>query len=93
MHKVLFNFTSNAIKFSSKNGLIELSISVRSRVDEPTVAAPSSNTTVTLEFVVRDHGIDISTEDMQRLFQPFYQIRPGENQMGKGSGLGLNICK
>ncbi len=27
------------------------------------------------------------------LFQPFMQIRPGELQKGRGSGLGLSICK
>jgi hypothetical protein len=35
----------------------------------------------------------MSAEDQKLLFQPFMQIRPGELQKGRGSGLGLSICK
>jgi hypothetical protein len=35
----------------------------------------------------------MNLEDQKTLFQPFVQIRAGELQKGRGSGLGLTICK
>ena len=46
-----------------------------------------------LEFSVRDEGPGISREDQKKLFQDFVQIKPGEMQMGGGSGVGLSLCK
>eukprot|EP01042_Synura_sphagnicola_P004941 gene4941-6296_t len=46
-----------------------------------------------VEFSVRDEGPGISREDQKKLFQDFVQIKPGEMQMGGGSGVGLSLCK
>jgi hypothetical protein len=53
----------------------------------------STRTTVWMRIQVVDNGIGISTEALQRLWHPFYQIEAGASQQGKGSGLGLSICK
>jgi len=47
----------------------------------------------TVEFSVTDTGIGITSEDQKKLFQAFSQIRAGDLQSGRGSGLGLSICK
>jgi CheY-like chemotaxis protein len=47
----------------------------------------------TVEFSVTDTGIGIAPEDQRKLFQAFSQVRAGELQSGRGSGLGLSICK
>jgi CheY-like chemotaxis protein len=41
----------------------------------------------------RDTGVGISQPDIQKLFQPFQQIKARELQNGGGTGLGLSICK
>jgi CheY-like chemotaxis protein len=48
---------------------------------------------VWLEFSVTDSGCGIAADNMRSLFSPFTQIRAGDLQMGRGSGLGLCICK
>jgi len=56
-------------------------------------AAVEAGTMATMEFSVTDSGIGIAPEDQRKLFQAFSQIRAGDLQSGRGSGLGLSICK
>jgi hypothetical protein len=81
LEHVLANLLSNAIKFSDVGSSIEILLTYNDR-REGFVC-----------FCVKDHGVGMTTEEQKSLFQPFQQIRPGELQKGKGSGLGLSICK
>jgi PAS domain S-box-containing protein len=74
LRNILFNLISNAIKFSPEDGVIELS----TRVDEQTIS-----------ILVKDHGIGISEQDQQHLFERFF--RGGNATHIQGTGLGLNI--
>ena len=40
----------------------------------------------TIQFSVTDSGIGIADDDQAKLFQAFSQVRPGDLQMGRGSG-------
>ena len=44
-----------------------------------------------IEFQVKDSGIGISKEDINKLTQPFFQAN--QTVSTKGFGLGLTICK
>jgi signal transduction histidine kinase len=46
-----------------------------------------------LEIEVRDTGIGIKNDDLDRLFQPFHQLDTGLARRHDGTGLGLSICK
>lgn len=74
LRNILFNLISNAIKFSPEDGRIELN----TRVDEDAVS-----------ILVNDHGIGISEQDQQHLFERFF--RGGNATHIQGTGLGLNI--
>lgn len=76
MTHVLNNLLSNAIKYSPQGGAIEL------RINHDGKHAV---------FTVRDEGIGIPQEDVERLFEPFHRC---SNVSGiKGTGLGLGIVK
>ncbi len=41
-----------------------------------------------VEISIRDNGIGIKKENMEKLFTPFFTTKP----VGKGTGLGLSVC-
>jgi signal transduction histidine kinase len=78
--EVVTNLLENAIKYSPNGGEIEVELL---RPDEHT-----------LRLSVRDHGIGVSEEHRQRIFDRFYQVQSGGEVAGRGGvGLGLYICR
>ncbi len=76
--QILLNLTTNAIKFTPEGGVISISV-------EPKTAG--------LIIHVKDTGIGISQDDIQRLAQPFEQIDSQHSRQHEGTGLGLALSK
>lgn len=74
---VLMNFVSNAIKFTSKGGIL---ISARRRGEN-------------VLFQVWDTGIGIADQYMEHIFDEFYQIDNPQRDRTRGLGLGLSIAQ
>jgi signal transduction histidine kinase/CheY-like chemotaxis protein len=91
LKQTMANFLSNAIKFTPRFGHIR----IRTRLisEEVPVSQVSESGSVTIEVAVIDDGVGVSEANQARLFDEFYQINSGELQGGKGTGLGLPICK
>jgi len=81
--QVLSNLVSNAIKFT-EHGQVRICVGV---LDDAT------GTPAVLELEVRDSGIGIHADDLQRLFHPFIQANPHSQGARAGTGLGLAICR
>jgi signal transduction histidine kinase len=77
--QVLYNYLSNAIKFTPDGGNVELRI------------APESDALFRIE--VEDTGIGVKSEDMHRLFAEFQQLDQGVAKKYPGTGLGLALTK
>ncbi len=85
--QVIFNLIANAIKFSSENENITVSISDSELIDEKTkVISPA------LLLSVEDKGIDIPAEELTDVFKKFFQSSRTDTKAG-GTGLGLAIVK
>ena len=82
LRQVLLNLCNNAVKFTAE-GTIGLEVRV----------AGSTAEQVRLAFAVRDCGIGIPEEDLERLFKPFTQADESSTRLFGGTGLGLTICK
>ena len=76
--QVLRNLLHNAVKFSSKNSEIEITV------------IPKGNHIL---FSVKDQGIGLSPKDQIRVFEPFYQSEDTMIREHEGTGLGLAICR
>jgi PAS domain S-box-containing protein len=83
LRQVLFNFGTNAIKFTEK-GKVFL------RADR--VASKGKGKT-TVRFQVIDEGIGIPEEAQAKLFQAFSQVDASTTRKFGGTGLGLTICQ
>ena len=83
LRQILINLLGNAVKFTRQGGF-----SVRAR----TLPMEDDSRMVTLQLEVEDSGSGISSEQLERIFEPFFQ---GGNQpnSAKGAGLGLAISK
>lgn len=82
LRQVLMNLIANAIKFTDHGG-VYLIVSVNEEKDGR----------MTLEFAVKDTGIGIAPDKVDRLFQPFSQLDTSMTRKYGGTGLGLAICK
>jgi two-component system sensor histidine kinase/response regulator len=84
--QILINYANNAIKFTEHG---EIHIAVR-RVDR---LATDSDAELVLRFEVRDTGIGLTPEQIDRLFQSFSQADSSTTRKFGGTGLGLAISK
>ena len=78
LRQILVNLLSNAVKFTPEGGMVTL-----------TVAGDSER----IRFSVRDTGIGIAPEDMERIFEPFTQLDGGFSRFQEGTGLGLALVR
>ena len=81
--QVITNLLSNAVKFTPEEGVIHLHSQLLS--EEGGVCC--------LQISVRDTGIGMTQEQMDRLFIPFEQAESGTMRKFGGTGLGLAISK
>ncbi|MEO2166790.1 MAG: ATP-binding protein, partial [bacterium] len=80
LKQILVNLLGNALKFTT-SGTVELCIGWSSESEHP------------LEISVRDSGPGIPPEDLDRVFDAFFQAAPTNSRGLHGVGLGLAISK
>ena len=77
VRQIIWNLLSNAIKFTPKAGLVTLSLEKNSAA---------------YQIRVKDTGIGVSKNQLERIFERFAQAKEGHTSLG-GLGLGLSIVK
>ncbi|MBK7406937.1 MAG: response regulator [Saprospirales bacterium] len=75
VEKIVTNYLSNAIKFTLKEG--EIGLTVTRQANQ-------------LQIAVRDTGIGIPPEDLEHVFDRFFQ---SSNNDQHGTGIGLSLCR
>lgn len=84
--KILFNLLSNAFKFTSESGSIEININ-------KVLHDFNGINNEAIEIEISDNGIGIAEENLHRIFERFYQIEQDKGNIGAGTGIGLPLSK
>jgi PAS domain S-box-containing protein len=93
LRQILVNLVSNAIKFTPQ-GEVVLAVSAEEILTSPAEdGANASDPHYQLLFSVKDTGVGIASERMERLFQSFSQVDASTTRKYGGTGLGLAISK
>jgi PAS domain S-box-containing protein len=88
LRQIVLNLLSNALKFTEQGEVL-----VNVAVDEAPTLAVAQQGGVCLHFSVRDTGLGIPPDRMDRLFQSFSQVDSSTTRKYGGTGLGLAISR
>ena len=80
LEKVLHNLLSNAFKFTPEGGHIEVNVDAVSTDDW-------------VKISVKDSGAGIPADQLDKVFDRFYQIDNSHTRQQEGSGIGLALAK
>lgn len=78
IERILLNLLSNALKFTDKDGNIEVEVGTRDKA---------------MYISVKDDGIGIQEDKLELIFQRFRQVDKTFTRNREGSGIGLSLVK
>jgi PAS domain S-box-containing protein len=78
LKEVFYNLLSNAVKFTPEGGKITLQTEEDGRF---------------VRITISDSGIGIPADQLEQVFEKFYQVGYATNGVREGTGLGLAICR
>lgn len=82
MHQLFYNIVGNANKFTD-HGLIKIKLNIQQE----------SKDQYNLFIEINDNGKGMSENDLNNVFESYYQGVVSEKVHNLGAGLGLNLCK
>ena len=77
MYRALVNLLSNALKYTPRGGKVEVAL----------ITYLNKRGTGVMEISIKDNGIGICEEDLEKIFEPYYRGKNISTEEGKGIGL------
>ncbi len=84
INQVAMNIISNAIKYTNPGGRVDIWVNI---------LGFNADNTVSLELVVKDTGIGMSKEFLEKIYEPFERSQSSTVSGIQGTGLGMSIVK
>ncbi len=83
IEKIVSNLLSNAFKFTPAHGTVNCKVDINK---------PENHVSpVTLTITVRDTGVGISKDNLDKIFDRFYRVEGEWEKDGRGTGIGLSL--
>jgi two-component system sensor histidine kinase BarA len=89
IRQIVSSLLSNAVKFTPDRGCVGIAV-------RPGPLAPGQaeiGAAPAVQLVVTDSGIGISRDQVQKIFEPFFQVDSSSTRAFGGTGLGLTLAK
>ena len=80
LEKVLGNLLSNALKFTPEGGAVRVAVTAETASDQ-------------VQVTVQDTGPGIPANQLERVFERFYQVPGTDRRRGTGAGIGLALAR
>jgi len=94
LRQILYNLLSNAVKFTPDGGKIRMTADL---VSDSGIGKSESQTegkdSPAILISVRDTGIGIEKENLERIFGAFEQVESSTSRKFQGTGLGLSLTR
>ena len=87
IRQVVSSLLSNAVKFTPDRGCVGIA------VKSGPLAPGEPISPLAVQLVVTDSGIGISRDQVQKIFEPFFQVDSSSTRAFGGTGLGLTLAK
>jgi signal transduction histidine kinase len=78
LKQILLNLLTNAIKYNSPNGNVEITVNRQPQDDN-------------IKISVKDSGVGINPQDLEAIFEPMTRLAYAEEHCIDGTGIGLSI--
>ncbi len=92
LKQILYNLLSNAVKFTPNGGDIDLAAKCDYK-DDSLGQEDHDHINKYVRISVKDSGIGLRKEDLERVFKPFEQVESSASRRFDGTGLGLSLVK
>jgi signal transduction histidine kinase len=87
IHRVVMNLCTNAMQAMKSGGALIVSLDLLTLGGSRTCATATLSPGEYIRLLVRDSGIGIAPEVLERIFEPFFTTK----KVGAGTGLGLSL--
>jgi PAS domain S-box-containing protein len=96
LRQVLLHLLGNAVKFTEQGTvafkILDLRFQISDRKSPQSAISNLKSQICNLKFEISDTGIGMTPEQLENVFQPFWQADPYQLHV-EGAGLGLTICQ
>ncbi len=92
LEKIIFNILSNAFKATPENGMVRLSVH-RSVTPVILPLIDAKKAVPAIEININDTGSGIKKENIDKIFERFFQAKEMDKQYYGGTGIGLEVVR
>ena len=86
IYKIISNLLSNAFKFTPENGRVSISIKMEN-------LGSINQNSFCWHITIEDSGIGINKDQLEKIFERFYQVEIHHKRTAEGTGIGLALTK